>query len=164
MPNAVLQQRGTPVTFRSVAGTVAFSPGGTDYATGHQSALWDRGDAPQAEDYEWRAKVMLVAGGGLGQTIDFYMATSDGAITDGDVTAGNVAFTDSDALPNMLWMGSVVVDNTAGTTINASGVFSMTGQLGVLVLWNNTTAETLAAGVGDHEVIVTPVYPEVQDA
>ena len=161
MANAVYQQIGTAVDFSS-AGDVVFSAASVAFAAGRKSAQWDRGVSPQSEEYAWRAKTKLQATPVLGQTIDFYIATSDGTIIDGTTTAGDAAFTDIDALKNMLFIGSIVVDTTTTDSIQSSGMFRMLSRYGVLVMWNATAAETLSATAGDHSFIVTPVYPEVQ--
>ena len=161
MANAIQQQIGTAVSFAS-SGDVAFSAASVGFQAGRKSAQWDRGASPQAELYSWRAKLKLQSTPVVGETIDFYMATSDGTIIDGTTTAADAAFTDDDALKNMLYLGSLVVDTTTTDSIQASGVFRMTERYGVLVMWNNTAAETLSATAGDHDFIVKPVYPEVQ--
>ena len=161
MANAIYQQIGTAVSFAS-AGDVAFSAASVAFQAGRKSAQWDRGASPQSEEYSWRAKCKLQATPIVGETIDFYMATSDATIIDGTTTASDAAFTDENALPNMLYLGSLVVDTTGTDSIQASGVFRMTERYGVLVMWNNTAAETLSATAGDHDFIVKPVYLEVQ--
>ena len=161
MVSAIYQRLGTAVTFAS-AGDVVFSAASVAFANGRKSAQCDRGATPQSQDYAWRAKCALQATPVLGETIDFYMATSDGTIIDGTTTAGDAAFTDVDALPNMIYIGSLVVDTTTTASIQASGVFSMNERYGVLVMWNATAAETLSATAGDHSFIVRPMYPEGQ--
>ena len=163
MPNAIKQQIGTAITFSS-AGDVAFSPASVAFGTGRKSASWDRGASPQAEEYSWRAKFKFAATPLVGETIDLYIATSDGTIIDGTTTAGDAGFPAADvgSLNNMMYIGSLVVDTTGTDSIQGSGVFRMTSRYGVLVMWNNTAAETLSATAGDHSVIITPVFLEVQ--
>ena len=161
MANAIKQQIGTAVTFSST-GDVAWSPASVAFQAGRKSAQWDRGASPQSDEYSWRAKIALQATPALGESIDFYMATSDGTIIDGTTTAGDAAFTDAAALNNMLYIGSLIVDTDTTDSIQASGVFRMTERYGILVMWNNTVAETLSATASDHAFIVKPVYPEIQ--
>jgi hypothetical protein len=161
MVAAIYQQIGTAVSFAS-AGDVAFSAASVGFGAGRKSAQWDRGASPQPAMYSWRAKLKLQATPVVGETIDFYMATSDGTIIDGTTTAADAAFTDEDALPNMVYLGSVVVDMVTTDSIQASGTFWMPSRYGVLVMWNSTAAETLSATAGDHDFIVTPIYDEVQ--
>ncbi len=161
MASAAYQQLGTEVSFAS-AGDVVFSAASIAYGAGRKSAQWDRGASPQPEEYTWRAKTKLQATPIVGETIDFYIATSDGTILDGTTTAGDADFTDEDALANMMYVGSLVVDTTTTDSVQGSGVFRMTSRYGVLVMWNSTAAETLSATAGDHDFIVTPVYMEAQ--
>lgn len=161
MANEVYQLIGTEVSFAS-AGDVVFSAASVAFQAGRKSAQWDTGATPQPREYAWRCKTKLQATPVVGETIDFYMATSDGTIIDGTTTAGDAAFTDENALKNMLYIGSVVVDTTTTDSIQASGVFSMHARYGVLVMWNNTAAETLSATAGDHDFIITPIPSQGQ--
>ncbi|GAG17135.1 unnamed protein product [marine sediment metagenome] len=149
------------VSFSS-AGDVTFSAASIAFQAGRKSDLWDRGTSPQPEEYTWRAKTALQATPVVGETIDFYMAQSDSAIIDGTTTSGDAAFTDEDALANMVYVGSLVVDTTTTDSVQSGGVFRMTTRYGILVMWNNTAAETLSASAGDHDFIVTPIYPQGQ--
>lgn len=161
MANEVYQLIGTAVSFSS-AGDVAFSAASVAFGAGRKSAQWDTGVTPQPAEYSWRAKTKLQATPVVGETIDFYMATSDGTIIDGTTTAADAAFTDEDALKNMLYLGSLVVDTTGTDSIQASGTFRMHERYGVLVMWNATAAETLSATAGDHDFIVKPLAPQGQ--
>lgn len=154
----LLQVLGTPVTFKSAAGTVAFTPTSVAGQAGRKSDVWDRGASPQPEKYSWRAKTAMAGTPRLGAKIDLYIATSDGTIIDGGVTADDAAFTDKSALKNMLHIGSLVVDSVTTDAIKGSGVFRMHSRYGVLILWNNTASEVLSSTAGDHEVILTPIH------
>ena len=45
----------------------------------------------------------------------------------------------------MLFIGSIIVDTTGTDSIQSSGVFEMPERYGVLVMWNDTAAETMSA-------------------
>ena len=166
MSNEIYQVIGSsgdnaPISF-SASGDVTFSPASVAFAAGRKSDQWDRGASPRPEEYTWRAKTKLQATPIVGQTIDFYMASSDGTIIDGTTTSGDAAFTDINALKNMDYIGSLIVDTTTTDSIQGAGVFRMTARYGILVMWNATAAETLSATDGDHDFIVTPIYPQGQ--
>jgi len=164
MANEIYQQIGTPVSFAS-AGNVIWTPSndsGLGFQAGRKSALWDRGASPQPDEYSWRAKVKLQATPVLGESIDFYMATSDGTIIDGLMTAGDAETTDKDALPNLMRIGSLIVDTETTDSIQGSGTFRMYERFGILVAWNNTAAETFTITAADHEFIATPIYYQGQ--
>ncbi len=161
MPNKIYQEIETAVAFNS-AGDVAFSAASVAFGAGRKSAQWDTGATPQSDRYAWRAKTKLQATPVVGETIDFYIATSDGTIIDGTTTAGDAAFTDENALKNMLYIGSLIVDTTTTDSIQGSGTFTMHSRYGVLVMWNATAAETLSATAGDHDFIITPIPMELQ--
>jgi len=161
MANEVYQVIGTPITFKSSGGSVVWTPAGTTTLQGRKSASWDRGESPQPEEYSWRAKIAWQNTPVVGEAIDFYIATSDGTIIDGTTTAGDATFTDTDALPNMLYVGSLIADMTTTDSVQGSGVFRMYERYGVLVMVNNGT-ETLSATDGDHEFIATPIYSQGQ--
>ena len=161
MPSKLYQEIETAVSFSS-AGDVVFSAASVAFGAGRKSAQWDTGVTPQARRYAWRCKTKFQATPVVGETIDFYMATSDGTIIDGGVTAGDAAFTDEDALGNLLYIGSVKVDTTGTDTVQTSKTFTMHSRYGVLVMWNATAAETLSATNGDHDFIITPIPMETQ--
>ena len=162
MANETYLVRGTPVTFKSSGGTVLWTPTSVAFQAGRKSDQWDLGAGATPDEFEWRAKIALQATPVLSESIDFYLATSDGTIIDGNVTAGDAAFTDVDALPNLHYVGSLVVDTTGTDSIRGSGTFRMTSRYGILVMWNNTAAETLSATATDHEFIATPIYYQGQ--
>jgi hypothetical protein len=49
-------------------------------------------------------------------------------------------------------------------TYSANRDGGLPARFGVLVMWNNTVAETLTATDGDHEFIATPVHMQAQQA
>ena len=161
MANEIYTVFGTPVTFKSSGGTVAFTPTGVATVDGHKSALWTVGTTPQPVEFAWRAKTKWQNTPILGEALNIYIATSDGTIIDGTTTAADAAFTDIDALPNMLYVGSLIADMVTTDSVQASGVFRMHALEGVLVWWN-TGSECLSATGGDHEFIATPIYPQGQ--
>lgn len=162
MANKIYQNNETAVDFNS-AGSVVWSWASVAFGAGRKSAQWDRGAGAQAKEFTWFAKTKLQATPVVGETIDLYLARSnDGTAYEGGLSAGDGAFTDEDALNNMLFIGSIVVDTTTTDAIHAGGTFNMDFRYGVLVIWNATAAETLSATAGDHDFDITPTPDEVQ--
>ncbi len=125
-------------------------------------AQGDLGAAPRADQYQWK----LVIDGFdtapvVGETVDLYLAFSDGTYVDGDVGTSDAAGFTSD-LPNLLFLGAASVQTTtAGDNLIISGVCQITQRYVSPVVHNNT-ADALLGTADSHKFILTPVPPEVQ--
>jgi len=156
---------GTPVIFRPTGGTFLFTPTSVGAQAGRSSAEWDKGTGAQPGEFEWRAKCGLgitPAAPTLAETIDIYLATSDGTIVDGNVTPGDAAFTDFDALKNLHYIGSLLVDSTSAHIIQSSGTFPHVARFATLVWWNNTLNTSLSATSTEFEFIATPIPAQAE--
>ena len=122
----------------------------------------DLGAAPRADQYSWK----LVIDGFdtapvVGETVDLYLAFSDGTNVDGDVGTSDAAGS-TDDLPNLLFLGAASVQTTtSGDNLIISGVCQITQRYVSPVIHNNT-ADALLGTADSHKFILTPVPPEVQ--
>jgi hypothetical protein len=161
--NDIYLNPGTPVTFKSTGGTILFTPTSLAFGAGRKSAEWDRGTGPQPGEYRWRVKTKFQGTPVVRSLVNIYLATGDGTTYDGEVAAGDAAFTDSNALDTTIRrIGSIVIDTTTTDAIHTSGTFRMVARYGILIWWNATAAATLSATAGDHEFIATPIPPQKQ--
>ena len=121
----------------------------------------DLGAAPRADQYSWK----LVIDGFdtapvVGETVDLYLAFSDGTYVDGDVGTSDAAGATVD-LPNLLFLGSAVVQTTtAGDNLIISGMVQIAQRYVSPVIHNNTQ-DALLSTADSHKFILTPVPPEV---
>lgn len=122
----------------------------------------DLGAAARAEYYEWRIKIDgFDTAPVVGESIDIYLATSDGTVEDGEVGVASADGTTA-ALKNCHFIGSVIVQTTtAGDNLQASGICRVVSRYVSPVVHNNT-ADKLLSTSDDHWFWLTPCPAEVQ--
>jgi len=144
-------------------------------AAGHESDKFDFG-ATRAASYSCMAAIESGASAlTTGNTIDFYLAPSpetSTAATDGnpgqidgsDAAAPSGVGTLSELLLQCMFIGSLVVENTASTVqVGYVGTFSPPERYGILIVVNNGGA-TLEANANEHHVVFNPIVDQVQAA
>lgn len=122
----------------------------------------DLGATVRSEWYEWRIKLDgFDTAPVVGEAIDIYLSTSDGAVEDGDVGAISADGTTA-ALKNCKLIGHVIVQTTtAGDDLHASGICRIVARYVCPVIHNNT-ADKLLSTSDDHWFWLTPIPPELQ--
>jgi hypothetical protein len=162
MANKVYINQETAMTWTDTGGDYTMDLGSLAADGVRVGAQGDLGAAPRADQYQWK----LVIDGFdtapvIGETVDLYLAFSDGTYVDGDVGASDAAGFTSD-LPNLLFLGAASVQTTtAGDNLIISGVCQITQRYVSPVIHNNT-ADALLGTADSHKFILTPVPPEVQ--
>lgn len=117
----------------------------------------DLGDDPRAHEYRVRVTVQFATAPVVGETVDVYLATSDGEDIDGGVGAIDAAVTD-DELANLIFLGSLVVTSTSAShSMTASFVATILDRY-ISIVVANETADNLANSDTVSRVVVTPVY------
>ena len=125
-------------------------------------AQGDLGAAPRADQYMFKFVVdgFQTTLSSVGETVDIYLAGSDGQNIDGDVGTADAGGFTSD-LPNLMYVGSASTqDTTAGQKLIISGVIQWTQRYISPVVHNNTS-QALKGLADAHKFILTPVPPEV---
>ncbi len=125
-------------------------------------ARHDLGASARSEWYEWRLKIDgFDTDPVVGETVDLYIATSDGTDEDADVGTADAAGATTD-LPNLHFLGSVVVQTTtAADNLVKSGIVRITARYFSPVVHNNT-ADALLGTTDDHWITFIPIPPEIQ--
>ena len=121
-------------------------------------ARHDLGSASRSRLYEWR---FIVDGFStapvVGETVDVYVATSDGTYVDGAVGTSDAAGS-TVALPNLLFLRAATVQTTSTTDdLVISGQVEIAARYVSPVVHNNT-ADALSGG----RFILSPVPDEIQ--
>ena len=164
MPNKVYIAAETAITWTNSGGDEILDLGTTGGAADgvRIGARHDFGAASRSEWYEWR---MVIDGFDtapvVGESVDIYIATSDGTNAD-----GNASTTDADGatndLPNFHFIGSAIVQTTtAGNNLVVSGIVRIVARYAQPVIHNNT-ADKLLSTADAHKFILTPIPPEIQ--
>jgi len=190
MANEVLQKVGTQIIFADhatdfsggatknsleVAGTdVQIDLTGLADDAGRESAKFDFGPT-RAARYSCMA-VIESDGTGFttGHTIDFYLASSPistdangnpGQIDGADAAAPSGYGTLDELLQQCLFIGSLIVENTASTVqVGQVGVFSPPERYGILIVVNrgDQTIDATGGTADQHHVVFNPIVDEVQ--
>jgi hypothetical protein len=162
MANKVYIAEETSKTWTDTGGDYVMDLGSLAADAVRVGAQGDLGAAPRADQYSWK----LVIDGFdtapvVGETVDLYLAFSDGTNVDGDVGTSDAAGS-TDDLPNLLFLGAASVQTTtAGDNLIISGVCQITQRYVSPVIHNNT-ADALLGTADSHKFILTPVPAEVQ--
>ena len=162
MANKVYIAEETAKTWTATGGDYTLDLGSLAADAVRGGAQGDLGAAPRADQYQFK----LVIDGFdtapvVGETVDLYLAFSDGTYVDGDVGTADAAGFTAD-LPNLMYAGSASVQTiTAGDNLIISGLVQITQRYVSPVIHNNT-ADALLGTADAHKFILTPVPPEVQ--
>lgn len=152
----------TAITFKSSAGTVAFTPTSLATVSGRQSAQHDFGTSARAYIFNWRAYVKFATTPVVGETIDIYAKTSDGTHIDNDDGTTDLAVSSIDKLKNLTYIGSITVDEASATPeFSAPGTVELTHRYFQVVFWN-ATADSLSSTAADNGFILEPIAAQGQ--
>ena len=162
MANKVYINEETAKTWTDTGGDYTIDLGSLAADAVRVGAQGDLGAAPRSDQYSWK----LVIDGFdtapvVGETVDLYLAFSDGIYVDGDVGTSDAAGSTND-LANLLFIGAASVQTTtAADNLIISGVCQIAQRYVSPVIHNNT-ADALLGTSDSHKFILTPVPPEVQ--
>ena len=128
---------------------------------GRVGARLDLGAGSTPGDFEIRVTLQFETAPVVGETVDIYLATSNGTEEDGQVGSADAAVTE-DHLKNLNFIGSLVVTSTdADHDMTASFMARVSTRYVSVVAFNNT-ADNLQATNDTGEITLTPVPPESQ--
>lgn len=165
MANLVYLKEQTAKTWTDTGGDYALDLGSLAAAAVRAGGEGDLGASPRARHYRW---TLVIDGFDtapvIGESVDLYLAFSHDATQatrDGDLS-GTDGASSTVVLPNLLFLGSVVVQTTtAADEIITSGLVEIGHRYVTPVVHNNTTDALL--GTSDaHKFILVPIPDEVQ--
>ena len=147
----------TQISFNGEAGAdVAFSMEGLTDGAGRVSAQKDWGSSARAFKYKATVSAQWQATPTQYGTLDFYLAESnDGTIIAGDVGSSDAALGDLDQVKNLIYIGSLVVEEADTTVMRAILEFESKARYFSVVGVNNGGA-TLNATDSNFDFLVTP--------
>jgi hypothetical protein len=171
MANLIYQNPETTIWFVPAAATQAedepFDVTSLAASAGHQSDIYDRGVGATPALYEWCAFVQFATTPVLGETIDIYLkpagtSASATAHPSNDDGTTDSAVSAEDKLKNLLYIGSIVVDEAAADIemVKRGEVF-LTCRAFQVVFWN-ATADALTADDDENGFFMTPIPDEIQ--
>lgn len=171
MANLIYQNPETTIWFvpatAAQAETEAFECHNLASGAGRQSDYYDRGVAATPALYEWAAFVQFADTPVLKERIDIYlkpMGTSASATAhpSNDDGTGEGAVSAIAKLDNLLYLGSIVVDEAAANIemVKRGEVF-LTCRAFQVVFWN-ASADALTNDVDENGFFMTPIPDEIQ--
>lgn len=160
MPNKVYIARETPTVWSDTAGDLALTLNNLAASAGRVGARLDLGTGSTSEWYSWRLTVQFETAPVVGETVEIYLATSDGTEEDGQVGTANAAIA-ADDRKNLQLIGILTVTSaTVDHDMTASGICRIPTRYVSPVIYNNT-ADNLQATNDTGELTLTPIPPEI---
>ena len=155
---------GSPITFADSAQTptATWTLSALASGAGRLSARYDRGAGAGPSVWEMRCKVSLTGTVTVGQTLELYLATSDGTDADGALGTADASLA-SDKRRNLLFVGVLVTDQTT-TNVTMTASFRniyLPQRYFSLAIWNNTSLP-IETSTSKHRCQMTPVPIQMQ--
>ena len=168
MPNEILQNQGTVITWADSGATHVITLKGLTSGAGRQGVEHDFGVDAVPARFAWLAQVQFDGATApvVGESVDIYLKTApDGDNYDNDDGDGtDAAVSAEDKLTNLTYLGSIIVDEAAADVpMQASGIIEIAAEKVAPVFWNGT-ADTLDddASTTDLKFRLIPAPLEVQ--
>lgn len=156
----------TAVSFKNTGGTVVLTMTSLANGAGRISAQWDRGTGSQPGLYRWHFRTKAAASLTVGNRVELYFAQANGTGTTdvpGKLGTADAAVSSIEKLRNLgPPFGGISADSTTnGEEQVSSGVCFIYSRYVSVVVWN-ASGQALSGTAGDHELILTPIPPELQ--
>jgi hypothetical protein len=158
---------GTPLLFADAAQTpaAAWTLSNRTSGTGRVSARYDKGPGAQPAWYEVRCWISLSGTPNVvGSTIEYYLSTSDGTHSDGEIGTADAALA-SDTRRALTPVGVLTIyQTTTNTTMTASfrNIY-IPSRYFSLAMWNATGLPT-ETNTNKHGCTATPTSPQMQNS
>ncbi len=163
MASKVYIARETPVVWSDTTGDEALTLNNLAAGAGRVGARHDYGTGSTAGDFSWRFTCQFDTTPVVGETVDIYLATSDGTEEDGQVGTADAALSAEDKLKNLHYLGSLIVDvATVDIDFTVSGITFIPTRYVSPVIFNNTTDDNLQATNDTGEFTLTGIPFEGQ--
>lgn len=166
MANKLYVIEESDIVFGSEVGDdVALSSESISNNAGRQSAHHDLGarSTAAADRFRWRAYTQSQATPTVGNTLDWYLKTSDGTHHDNDDGTGDIAVSAEDKLKNLSFIGSSVVDQAAANIeyVAHGTIHELNERYVAVVMWN-TMGATTTSDAAETKCVLTPMPYELQ--
>lgn len=171
MTAKVFQIGAADITWLDTGGSELLTLTSLATVTGRQGARHDFGVITNAREhlFDWWFFMQFATVPVVDDEIDIYwkgyhQGGSHGMNDDGNA---DVAVSAEDKLRNLIYLGSLIVDEASATpefsTGNKDDPIWIPHRYGMPVIWN-ATADAFSSTAAEHGFILTPVVPQAQDA
>lgn len=161
MPNFIYLNDGTAIVWAASGGDELFTPTSLAASAGRQGAHHDFGTAARARRWAWRAWIKPGATRTVGQEVQVWWKTSDGTHPDNDDGTGDIAVSAQDKLRNLMFLGTIQIDENAAVEMVASGTLDIDHRYGAPIFWN-ASSNSLSTTAADFGFSLTPIADEIQ--
>lgn len=162
MANKIYYNPETAITFKDSGGSAVLTLQNLGFGVGRISARYDRGAGSKPMRHRWTGVFQFETAPAIGETIEIYLAASDGTYVDGTVGTADAALT-SDKRRNLKLVGTVVVDTTStGTDIVRSGTCEIVSRYISGGVWNGSAGDNLKNTANASMIIFEPIPDEIQ--
>ena len=153
--------RGTPVVWNDSTGTLVMALNNLAAGAVRIGGQLDLGAGSTPEWFTWRLTVQFETAPVVGETIEVYLAWSDGAEEDGQLGVADGAG-DTNSIKNMKLIGVLIVTSTnADHDMTASGICRVPTRYVSPCIYNKTQ-DNLQATANTGEFTLTAIPPEMQ--
>lgn len=160
MPNEILQKQGTDRTWAASGGDEVLTLTSLANSAGRKGDGHDYG-ATHPQRFRVKLKTKFAVAPTAGNVVEVYWASSeDNTDFDSGTAAGDAAFSDTDLLKQLHFIGALPADNTTSSQVK-SWLFFLPARYGYPVIYNRS-GQALSSTAGDHELVLTPLIDEVQ--
>lgn len=162
MANKVYYNPESTITFKDSGGSAVLTLQNLGFGAGRISARYDRGSGAKPMRHRWTAVIQFETAPIVGETVEIYIAPSDGTYADGNIGTSDAALT-SDKRRNLKLIGTVVVDTTAAATdIVRSGTCEIVSRYFSTGVWNASAGDNLENTANASVIIFEPIPDEIQ--
>jgi len=155
------------VTWLDTGGSELLTLTSLGAGAGRQGALHDFGvmTTARSQDFIWRFFMQFATIPVVDEIIEIYWKSSDGTHPDNDDGTGDIPLSNIDKLKNLLYLGSLTVDEASLTpefAIGSGTVVQLPHRFGAPVIFN-ATQDAFSSTASEHGFLLTPVPLQAQD-
>jgi hypothetical protein len=159
------------ILIKDAAATIVWTSSGGDKAitltslannAGRIGASYDRG-TPRSRKMRFEVEIDFASSPTKGTTVDLYLITSsDNSKWDGGTAPTDAALGSVDTLPQLVWIGSLVLDDITTPNQIASFEVEVSARYIAPVIYNNGSGQSLTATGTDQIIRMIPIKDEAQ--
>ena len=169
MTAKVYQIGESDITWLNTGGSELLTLTSLGAAAGRQGARHDFGaiTIARAHMFDWWFFMQFATAPVVNEVIDIYWKGfhQGGSHAMNDDGTGDIAVSAEDKLRNLIYLGSLIVDEASVTpefsTGNHGDPIWIPHRYGMPVIWNNT-ADAFSSTAAEHGFILTPIIPQAQ--
>ena len=164
MPNDVLTEVGSPITFQDSGGTVAITLQNLGFGSGWVSAAYDKGVGSKADWAHVHAVIQFETTAIAGEIVEVYVFSHDGTNVPAALGVANAAVTVANKRFNLPGPCVAIYAEavTADLNYEKQGFAYVPMRYISVMVWNGSAGDNLQNTANINKVILTLLNPEIQ--